>query len=128
MSTPDIMDALRAHLADELGVPVYLQMPSTRPDVFLYLDRSGGTGKLSSDTATVTFEAWASSKMRAYTLAQNARDHMIRHLPPTVGGIRVVRRREYAGPSYQPPTVSGAFRYRWTVEVKHQLMIEEESA
>ncbi|WP_172121415.1 hypothetical protein [Actinomyces faecalis] len=122
---PDFVDALRAEIAGAVDAPVYAQMPNPRPASFVYLDRSGGPLTLSSDSPVITFEAWAPSKQRAYLLAQRLREHVMRHLPPLVGGIRVVSRREVAGLSYQPPAVSGAFRYRVTVQFKHQLSQEK---
>nr|WP_300338832.1 hypothetical protein [Actinomyces sp.] len=121
---PDFLEALRADVEQTLGVPAYAQMPNPRPEVFVYLDRSGGPLGLSSDSPTITLEAWAASKYRAHTLAQRLRDHVVRRLPPLVGGIRVVSRREVTGLSYEPPAVSGAFRYRFTVQIKHQLTKE----
>ena len=124
---PDFVEALRAHIEDVLGVPVYAQMPNPRPASFVYLDRSGGPLALSSDSPLVTFEAWAPSKQRAYLLAQRLREHVVRCLPPLVGGVRVVSRREVTGLSYEPPAVSGAFRYRLTIQFKHQLNQESQT-
>lgn len=118
---PDFIGALREHLETVLSVPVYAQMPSPRPPVFVYVDRSGGWMTLSSDTCQVTFEAWAGTKKAAYDLAAQLRSHIVRELPPVISGVRVVSRREMVGPSYEPPTVTGVFRYRMTFVFKHQL-------
>ena len=121
----DMIEALRAHLEAVIGVPCCAQMPSPRPDRFLYLERVGGVRSLAVDHPRITVEAWAETKKGAYDLVQQVRDLIVIRLPPVIGGIRVIRHREDAGPSYEPTTMSGAYRYRVTVSIRHQLIIEE---
>lgn len=121
----DMLEALRAHLEKETGVPAFNQRPSPRPDRFLYLERVGGVAGLCTDYPRITVEAWASTKKQACDLIYLICDHVVRRLPPVVGGIRVLRREVNAGPSYEPPTAAGAYRYRFTISVKHHLVKED---
>lgn len=122
----DIIDSLVEALAPILHVPVVGQTPNPRPPKWVLIERSGGIGTLSSDEPMLTFEAWSDiSKKDASDLAQQARDWVTLTMPPVLpGGIRVTRRREIGGPSYQPPTASGSYRYRWTALIKHQRIRE----
>ncbi|QHO91923.1 hypothetical protein CWT12_12250 [Actinomyces sp. 432] len=124
---PDFLDRLRAHLEALTGVPAWAgEHPNPRPDRYLYLERVGGAGGLAYDEPTITVEAWSSrGDADAWRLADTVRDHVLRHLPPTVGGVRVIGRSEYAGPSREPPALAGYRRYRWTIRVRHQLIDEE---
>ena len=122
MEQPDIIDGLRRYLAERLaGVPVYAFLPRDPPDRFILIDRVGGTRGLAVDAPRITFEAWAPTKSSAYALCLEARAAIFNPMPPLPGGIRVIRRTEVGGPSHEPPTTSGWDRYRWTVEIRHQL-------
>lgn len=119
---PDIIGGLRRYLADRLaGVPVYASPPRDPPARFVLIDRVGGVRDLASDTPRITVEAWAPTKSSAYALCLEARAVIFNPMPPLPGGIRVLRRTEVGGPAHEPPTTSGWDRYRWSVELKHQL-------
>lgn len=127
MNDVDIIGEMCSYLTGIVGVPVVGQLPSPRPDRFVYLDRAGGDGGLAYDEPLINVETWSGvSKADAYRLARQVRDHILRHLPPVIGGIRVTRHTGVGGPSYQPPTTSGAYRYRWTIRVRHQLVKENQ--
>ena len=122
MEQPDIIDGLRRYLAERLtGVPVYGFLPRDPPGRFVLIDRVGGTRGLAVDAPRITVEAWAPTKSSAYALCLEARAVIFNPMPPLPGGIRVIRRTEVGGPSNEPPTTSGWDRYRWTVEIRHQL-------
>ena len=121
----DIVTALIDYLGPVAGCPVVGQTPAARPSRWVLVERAGGTSTLSSDTPMVTVEVWADGKRPAQLLAEAVWNHLIRRMPPVIGGLRVVRRIPVSAPSYQPAPASGGYRYRMTVQVKHQRMPEE---
>lgn len=122
--TIDIIEAYRSDLEETFGIPTFGESPAERPETFLLLERSGGGGKLSTDSPLITVEAWAPSKKAAHDLILEVRDYLMRRHPPLVGGVRVIRMEGLTGPSYEPPTTTGAFRYRWSFQSTHHLMKE----
>ena len=123
--TVDMAGALRAYLEDRFKTPTFVQLPASRPQTFVFIDRTGGGRlRLSSDTPHFTIEVWAPTKKRACDLAENIRYHVVRQLPPLIGGIRVIRHSESSPLVYTPTTAAGSFRYQFTVVIKHQLTEE----
>lgn len=118
----DIVEALTGHLGGVVGVPVVGQAPSPRPDSWVLVERTGGVGGVATDFPMVTLEAWAATKAGASELAHVLWDHVVRRMPPVIGGVRVVRRVAVSGPSYQPLPSSGGYRYRMSIQVKHQVV------
>lgn len=118
----DLVGPLAAHLADRLGVPVVGQTPSPRPPTWLLIEHTGGTASIATAFPMLTVEANAPTKESAADLAGRAWDEIIRRLPPVVGTLRVTRRVPVSAPSYQPRPSAGDYRYRMTVQVKHQVI------
>lgn len=116
---------LITHLADALGVPVVGQTPSPRPERWVLVERVGGvTGGRNTDYPMIAIDVWAGTKEAASELAHHAWRLLTRDLPPTIGGVRVLRRVPVSGPSYQPSPSSGGYRYRATAQIKHHIMKE----
>ena len=120
-----ITGELISYLQSGLGVPVVGQTPNPRPPVWVLVERVGGvTGGVNADYPMVSVEAWADTKDEASEVAHHAWRLLTRDLPPLVGGVRVLRRVPVSGPSYQPAPSSGGYRYRCTVQIKHQIVKE----
>lgn len=114
--------AIIDYLGAALGVPVVGQTPNPRPGTWVLVERAGGvTGGVNTDFPMMTAEAWAPTKGDASDLSHHVWRLLTRDLPPLVGGVRILRRVEVSGPSYQPAQSSGSYRYRCTVQIKHQI-------
>ena len=122
---PDLIDALTRHLGDQLGVPVVGQTPSPRPETWVLIEAAGGVASIGTEFPMLTCDVWAPTKREAGLLAGRVWDLLVRRLPPVVHGIRILRRVPVSAPSYQPLHAAGGYRYRVTVQIKHQ--IKEES-
>lgn len=98
-----IVSALRG-----VGIDARVSVPADRPDAFCVVGRTGGgSDSLVIDRPSVTVEAWAPTKARAFALAASARSAMA-GLPGT-GGVYAV---ECTSQSYEPDPSSGTPRYR----------------
>ena len=122
----DMTGAMREYLETKFNVPTFVQLPAIRPPKFLFIDRTGGGHRrLASDYPFFTIEAWATTKKEAYDLVTAVRYHVVRELPPLIGGIRIIKHAESAPPVYTPTTAAGSFRYPVTIAIGHQLVEEQ---
>jgi hypothetical protein len=114
----DIEDALRVYLNGELTVDAYVSIPPSRPDSFVSIVRNGGIKRdLVTDSATVTFDAWAQTPSAAHDLAQEVRA-AVHDLPGSViGQMTVYRVQEFGGPANLPDPVSNQPRYTLTLSI-----------
>lgn len=52
-----------------LAVPCSSEVPATRPDEFVTVERTGGQYELGKDNPTLAVQCWASTDAKAYSLA-----------------------------------------------------------
>lgn len=66
-----------AYLAQELGIPVYADVPETRPKTrFITVEQTGGTSTLYTQRCSVAIQVWAKTRFEASELAQRVHDIM----------------------------------------------------
>jgi hypothetical protein len=118
---PDTVKLLCDYLRDELDdrgytdIHVGVEVPTSRPDRFVRLRRTGGTKlNLVVDDAQVTVEAWGESPAVAHDLAQMCRALIHAADSEELGGVQVYRIAEVAGPADLPDPVSDQSRYSAT--------------
>lgn len=85
------MDAERAvvdHLnGSEVGAPAYYDVPASRPDAFVTVERTGGaTGEGMTETPLMVARCWAPSRRSAAELGDAVRAALVR-LPETVADV-----------------------------------------
>ena len=68
----DIVQALVEWLPAVLGVPCLAEVPESKPEAFLTVERTGGATSLGKDEPNVAVQAWAMSRADAAFLAGNA--------------------------------------------------------
>lgn len=56
-------------LRDYLAVPCSSQVPATRPDEFVTVERTGGSLSLGKDAPNLAVQAWSTTDAKAYSLA-----------------------------------------------------------
>ena len=121
---PDIVMALCTWLRTELAargpaIPVGTDVPKPRPDKFVTLRRVGGvTRNLVTDSATVSFEAWAPAEEDAHDLAQLVRALVL--ASPRSTSLTVYRVDEFAGPASLPDPDSDQPRFTFTAAVSYR--------
>ena len=79
------MDAevvVRQWLASQLAVPVSTEIPATRPDEFVTVERVGGPITDVRDKALLAIQAWSTTRTKAGVLAHKVTDSLI------LGGIQ----------------------------------------
>lgn len=67
----DSTERLRKMLDKMASYKVYAQVPSTHPDSFVTIERTGGTIDAFSDSPTFAVQAWAPTKAAAAATAEN---------------------------------------------------------
>lgn len=65
----DSTERLRKMLGKETSYKVYAQVPSTRDDSFVTIERTGGTIDAFADSPTFAVQAWAPTKADAAVIA-----------------------------------------------------------
>ena len=73
----NIEKALVAWLPGIVGVPAFAEVPDPRPDEFLLVRRTGGTGTVGIDYPAVSVQAWSTSALGASDLALAVRDAVL---------------------------------------------------
>lgn len=91
--------ALIAWLPGVVGVPAYAQIPATRPDEFLTVERTGGSMTVGIDSPVVSVKAWSTSAYNASQLALSVRDAMLYQAVE----IPQIRRVEVGSGPYSSP-------------------------
>ena len=113
---PDATFVVVSHLTDALTVPVYSQVPSSRPASFVVVRRVGGVRRNEvTDEPMLTIECWAMKPEQAADLAATARAHVDAMAGETIEGTAVYRVTDIAGPAFLPDPDSDMPRYSFTV-------------
>jgi hypothetical protein len=117
---PDAEAVVIDYLDDQLDgdVPVSLTIPTTRPDEFVTVQRSGGPRlNMVADRPVLLVECWAQGATRAKAIAEEARALITAMRGQVIGGVTIYHVNDAAGPSYLPDPSSTQPRYTFTVEV-----------
>lgn len=116
MRPAPLEQALVAHLRPLLGVPVSTRVPSSRPDRFLLVSRTGGTrSNLGQSRPVILVEAWAKTDGDSWALASdayNALDALPYQDEPLGTGVYVAD-CDLADPVNYPDSQSGTPRYQF---------------
>lgn len=101
------------------GVRFVTKVPDEpRPDRFVRAIRTGGFRRDAvTDVARITFECWNTDKVQAERDAQTIRVALDALPGKTVGGAKVHRVNEVAGPSDSPDSQTGHNRYLESFEL-----------
>lgn len=96
----DSTERLRKMLDKETSYKVYAQVPSTRDDSFVTIERTGGTIDAFADSPTFAVQAWAPTKAAAAGIAANLAQAIDRWpvLDLAVADARVESLYEFADP------------------------------
>lgn len=113
---PDAELAVVTYLREKLGslAQVHVRVPSSRPDQFVTVRRSGGTSDGVLDRPLIDVFAWAGRDEDAKDLAQRVRAEL-GAIRGTHSGIQVTAVADYAGLSPAPDPSTQA---RWTFSVQ----------
>lgn len=107
---------LRTQLAAEGGYVsphVGATIPTTRPDTFVVVSRTGGPLRSRIiDDAQLAVDSWATTPQAAHDLAQWCRGLMFAAAGQMLGGHQVYRVDELGGPALLPDPLSDQPRYR----------------
>lgn len=108
--------ALPAMLAGKgFTVPVGTKVPNPRPARFVRLIvTSGNRRNLVAAAPTVTIEGWAQTETAARQLTETARACVESLAGQVVGGVAVIRSRDFPPPGNFPDADSGQARYTTT--------------
>ena len=96
----DSTERLRQMLDKAIGYRVYAQVPSTYPDSFVTVERTGGAIDAFSDSPTFAVQAWAPTKAAAAKIASTLAT-AIDNWPvsdPAVADARVASLYDFADP------------------------------
>lgn len=66
----DIERAVAKHLLDATGIKTVLEVPKTRPDEFISVEMTGGSGDRFIRRAVVAVQSWAKARQRASEIAR----------------------------------------------------------
>lgn len=106
----EVCDRLRNPL---IGLPVVVDIPSTRPAEFLRVLRTGGPREtLTTEAAQITVEAWAQSKARAALILSQARA-ILNRSEGTIFGVR-----EFSGPANLPDPTTAQIRFTMSFQIR----------
>ena len=113
MSFPDVEQMLRGFLADETTHTVVIEIPGSRPAVFIRVWRSGGAAvNRVLERPVITVESWAGDFTTAHDNLQECRDLLLN----SGDRLPLVRRmEEISGPYRDPDPDSNTPRYSMTV-------------
>ena len=96
-----------------IGLPVGNKIPTTRPDEFLRVLRTGGIKEtLLTEAAQITVEAWAQTELRASQILNQARAIINRSEGALFGA------RELSGPANLPDPLSAHIRYTMSFQIR----------
>lgn len=111
---PDVELAVCAALRHPLiGVPVVVDVPSTRPAEFIRVMRTGGPREtLKTEAAQITVEGWAASKQRAQFLLNRCRAILNRSEGALFGVV------ELSGPANLPDPTTAQHRYTMSFQIR----------
>lgn len=115
-----VIDHLESRLV-ELGqaCPVVHTVPTPRPAKFVKVIRTGGIRQtLVTDSAQLTFEAWANSPTTAELLAETVRAIVYAMKATVVGGVRIANVEELSGPADLPDPDSQQHRYTFSAFIQ----------
>lgn len=115
-----VIDHLETRLA-ALGqaCPVVHTVPKSRPAKFVKVIRTGGIRQtLVTDSAQLTFEAWANSPTVAETLIEYVRAVIHAMKATVVSGVRIAAIEELSGPADLPDPDSQQYRYTFSAFVQ----------
>lgn len=109
----DVERVVAKRLMDATGIQAVVEIPAERPDEFVSVEMTGGSGSMFLKTATLAVQSWAQTRRRAAEIA--------RAVEPAVPGIAEDEPnvfRSVANGTYRwPDPDSGQPRYQTTVEI-----------
>lgn len=65
----DVERVVAARLMEATGVRAVLEVPAERPDEFISVERTGGSGTQFTQDATLAIQSWAGTRRRAAEIA-----------------------------------------------------------
>ena len=75
----DIEQTLLEWLPKKTGYPCYIDVPLSRPDRFVSIERTGGEASIGKDEPLLAVQAWGPTRADASAIALEVRDALILH-------------------------------------------------
>lgn len=108
----DIERVAAKSLMDSTGIQAVLEIPDPRPDEFISVEMTGGSGDRFMRRATLAVQSWAKTRRRAAEIAG-----MVEAAAPDIADEPNVFRAVANGSYRWPDPDSGHERYQTTVEL-----------
>ena len=109
----DVERAVAQRLMDATGITAVLEVPEERPDEFISVEMTGGTGDRFIRGASLAVQSWAQTRRRAAEIAR-----MVEQAVPAIPDAEQNVVRAVATGSYRrPDPESGQPRYQTNVEL-----------
>lgn len=108
----DIEVELVRYLSGNLDVPVAANVPESKPDSFVSLERTGGSfDSFVIDRPTVAVQCWGITKVQAKNLAYKV-DELVRRMPDEVVNVtQATRNSLYNFPDEKRPRYQVVFDF-----------------
>lgn len=108
----DVERVAAARLMAATGIKTVLEVPDPRPDEFVSVERTGGTGDRFVKGATLAVQSWAATRRRAAEIAA-----LVEVAVPSIAEEPNVFSAVAQGSYRWPDTDSGQARYQTVVEL-----------
>lgn len=108
----DIERVAAKRLMDSTGIKAVLEVPDPRPEEFISIEMTGGSGDMFMRTASLAVQSWANTRRRAYEIAR-----LVEQATPDIADEPNVFRAVANGSYRWPDPDSGHERYQTNVEL-----------
>lgn len=108
----DVERIAAKRLMDETGVKAVLEVPNPRPDEFISVEMTGGSGDRFMRGASLAVQSWAKTRKRAAEIAG-----LVEEAVPSIADEPNVFRAVTNGTYRWPDPDSGHERYQTNVEI-----------
>ena len=108
----DIERVAAQRLMDSTGIKAVLEVPAERPDEFISVEMTGGSGDRFTRSAALAVQSWAKTRRRAAEIAR-----LVEEAVPDIADEPNVFRAVANGSYRWPDPESGHERYQTNVEI-----------
>ena len=108
----DIERVAAQRLMDSTGIKAVLEVPAERPDEFISVEMTGGSGDRFTRSASLAVQSWAKTRRRAAEIAR-----LVEEAVPDIADEPNVFRAVANGSYRWPDPEAGHERYQTNVEI-----------